>query len=299
MDILALGEPLVEFNNTGGSTFEYGFGGDVSNTIIAAARMGAQVGIWTRLGADRFGDDLRAMWDAEGVDHSSATAAPGEDTGVYFVVHGPDGHEFLYRRAGSASARMGPGDLPAIPLNDAQILHVSGISQAISASAEALVDAAAQAMKARGGWVSYDPNHRPKLWSLDHARQAVARLAGMSDFLLPGLDDAQVLTGLDDAQDIVRHYRDNGARVVALTMGPDGVLLGEGASITHIPAVPVTAIDATGAGDCFDGVFLARIAAGDTAVDAATLAARVASLSTQKFGAVPSYPTKAQVLGAA
>jgi len=93
-DILCLGEPLVEFNQVDGPEWRQGFGGDVSNVAVAAARQGARTGIATRLGDDGFGRALMEMWEAEGVDTSAVSSDPGAPTGLYFVRHGIDGHKF-------------------------------------------------------------------------------------------------------------------------------------------------------------------------------------------------------------
>src|SRR4051812_39340656 len=145
-DIVALGEAMVEFNQTrpGEPQYLQGFGGDTSNAAIAAARAGARVAYLTRLGQDSFGDELRALWQREGVDTSGIERDACAPTGIYFVTHGPKGHEFSYRRAGSAASLMTPKWLPKEIVRGARILHVSGISLAISHSARDTVFAAIQ-----------------------------------------------------------------------------------------------------------------------------------------------------------
>jgi 2-dehydro-3-deoxygluconokinase len=143
-DIVALGEAMVEFNQTrpGEPQYLQGFGGDTSNAAIAAARAGARVAYLTRLGRDIFGDDLMALWQREGVDTGGIERDDAAPTGIYFVTHGAKGHEFSYRRAGSAASLMTPQWLPRNIVRAARILHVSGISLAISHSARDTVFAA-------------------------------------------------------------------------------------------------------------------------------------------------------------
>ena len=103
-DIIAIGEPLFEFNRPGGADqWREGIGGDTSNAMVAAARSGASTGYVTALGDDLFGNAIRQMWQAEGVDDSHVVTRLQASTGVYFVTHGKDGHEFAYLRAGSAA----------------------------------------------------------------------------------------------------------------------------------------------------------------------------------------------------
>jgi len=100
IDLLCLGEPMVEFNAQPDERWLYGFGGDVSNVAVAAARQSAKVGILTRIGADSFGDDLMRLWTEEGVDTTYAERDVDAPTGLYFVRHGAEGHTFEYRPVG-------------------------------------------------------------------------------------------------------------------------------------------------------------------------------------------------------
>ena len=93
-DILCLGEPMLEFNQQPDGSYLPGHGGDTSNCAIAAARQGARVGYITHVGADTFGDSFMKLWAEEGVDTSGIRQRPDAHTGVYFVTHGPDGHQF-------------------------------------------------------------------------------------------------------------------------------------------------------------------------------------------------------------
>ena len=114
LDVIAIGEPLYELNQPRGAThFLQGFGGDTSNAMIAAARCGARAGYFCAIGADRFGEALIELWGAEGVDCSRVIVNGAAHTGLYFVTHGPDGHEFSYLRAGSAASRLTEADFPA------------------------------------------------------------------------------------------------------------------------------------------------------------------------------------------
>jgi sugar/nucleoside kinase (ribokinase family) len=114
LDVLALGEPMVEFSQIPGDPGRYlhGFGGDTMNAAIAAARQGARAGYVTRLGDDEFGRELLEFWRGEGLDATGVAVDPDAPTAVYFITHGPEGHVFSYRRAGSAASRMRPSDVP-------------------------------------------------------------------------------------------------------------------------------------------------------------------------------------------
>ncbi|CEJ09995.1 2-dehydro-3-deoxygluconokinase [bacterium YEK0313] len=299
-DILCFGEPLGEFNQTrpGEPGYLFGFGGDVSNCAIAAARSGARVGVIGAVGDDSFGRAFFELWQAEGIDTSYMRLVDGQQTGLYFVTHGADGHEFSYRRAGSAAARVTPDDLPLTAIRTAKVLHVSGISQAISESACDAVFAAIQAARSAGATISYDTNLRLQLWSLDRARAITNAAMRWADIALPGLDDARQLTGRDTPDAIADFYLEAGSKIVALTLGKEGALIATADGRKIIRSIPVAAKDATGAGDCFDGAFLAEWLETRDPYRAGRYACAAAALSTTGYGAVAPLPKRADVLRA-
>src|SRR5271170_25395 len=295
-DLLAIGEALVELNQPKeGAPFVQGFGGDTSNAMIAAARLGADAAYFTAVGADRFGQSLTELWLNEGVDASRIVVNGGAHTGLYFVTHGADGHEFSYMRAGSAASRISEADLPDGRIRATKILHVSGISQAISSSAADAVFAAIDIARDAKRLVSYDPNLRLKLWPLRRARAIIHEAMRSCDIALPGLDDAEALTGLRDPDAIASFYLDLGARVVVLKLGKEGAIAATGKRRERIASYPVAAVDATGAGDCFDGAFLAEYVQRGDPFAAARFANVAAALSTLGYGAVAPLPRRAEV----
>jgi 2-dehydro-3-deoxygluconokinase len=298
VDIVAIGEAMVEFNQTreaGGRMYLQGFGGDTSNALIAAVRQGARGAYVTKLGDDEFGRMCLDLWQAEGIETAGVGIDPAAPTGIYFVRHGKDGHTFSYMRAGSAASRMQPADVPEALLREARYLHVSGISQAISASATDAVFHAIRVARAAGVRVAYDPNLRLKLWPLDRARAVILATIPLADYFLPSLDDVRLVAGLEDPGAILDWCHRAGAPSVVLKLGKDGAWVSAAGVRTRIAPFAVAAVDATGAGDCFDGSFLARLAAGDETVTAARYANAAAALTTTGYGAVEPLPTAAQV----
>jgi 2-dehydro-3-deoxygluconokinase len=300
-DVVALGEAMVEFNQANASEplYRQGFGGDTSNAVIAASRQGARVAYLSRVGEDHFGRMLLDLWQAEGVDVSAVSRDAQAPTGLYFVNHGPQGHSFSYLRAGSAASRMQPQTMDLSAAARTRWLHVSGISQAISASACDTVFTAIETARAANGKVSFDPNLRLSLWPLARARATICATIAMTDLFLPSLDEAVALAGTDDVPAIFAWARAHGAHTVVLKSGPSGAWYAEqGAEPQLAAARAVQAVDATGAGDCFDGSLLARLAAGDALADAVRYANVAAGLSTLGHGAVAPIPTAAQVRAA-
>jgi 2-dehydro-3-deoxygluconokinase len=297
-DLVALGEPLLEFNQvTPEDTTGYrqGFGGDTSNCTIAAARLGARTAYVTRLGDDAFGRMFVDLWQREGVDVSGVGIDTDAPTGIYFVTHGAHGHEFSYLRAGSAAARMRPADLPLDLIRATRVLHVSGISQAISASACDTVFAAIAAARASGAKISYDSNLRLKLWPLERARAVITATIALCDWFVPSLEEAAQVSGVSEPQAILDWCHDRGAPMVALKMGAEGCWVSTGTAREYVAGNRVSAVDATGAGDCFDGAFATRIVAGDTPGAAARYANAAAAMATTGYGAVAPLPRHAEV----
>jgi 2-dehydro-3-deoxygluconokinase len=143
--------------------------------------------------------------------------------------------------------------------------------------------------------VSYDPNLRFALWSLEDAKGVISRTIAMTDEFLPGLEELAKVSGLSTPGDLVAWAHQQGAKVVVLKMGAQGVLASDGTTTHRIPAFEVDAIDATGAGDCFNGAYLARRSRGEDVFTSARWAVASAALSTQGYGAVAPLPTEVQV----
>jgi 2-dehydro-3-deoxygluconokinase len=301
VDILALGEPMVEFNQTGegeGRLYRQGFGGDTSNFAISAARQGASVGYVSAVGDDVYGRMLRALWLREGVDQTHVATDASAYTAIYFVTHDEAGHHFSFFRSGSAASRMTPDALPRESIARAKLLHLSGISLAISTSACDACFAAIDTAREAGVRVSFDTNLRLKLWPIARARAVMTEAIRHSDICLPSHDDVAAITGLTDPDALLDHCLALGAKVVALKLGAQGAIVADAQRRIRIAPHPCQPVDATGAGDAFGGAFVARLVAGDDIESAGRYAAAVAALSTEGWGAVEPIPTAARVRAA-
>ena len=298
LDILCIGEPLVEFAEMGRADerlYRRGFGGDTANVAVAAARQGARVGFATALGDDPFGREFLELFAREGIDHRAVTLEPGARTGLYFIHYGPDGHVFSYDRARSAASLMAVADLPRELITRSRVLQVSAISQAISSSCTDAIFAAMRLAKEAGGTVSYDTNLRLALWPLDRARSTINAALALTDIARPGLDDARELTGLTSPDEIADHCLALGCRIVALTLGRDGTFIATSETRGLVRAFPVEAVDASGAGDAFTGAFLADWLAHGDPFRAATYGNAAAALKTQGVGAIAPMPRREAV----
>jgi 2-dehydro-3-deoxygluconokinase len=285
MDVVVLGEPLVEFSADHAlpeaQTFHLSFSGDALNASVAAAAQGARVALVTRVGTDEFGERLIRFADGHGVDSRWMVRGEGS-TGAYAVGADPSGERaFVYLRHGSAASRMGLQDVDRSPVTTARVVLLSGITAAISGSC---AEAVRHAAKSASGRIVYDPNFRARLTT---AREAVSVLrdvaphASLVKISCPG--DSGPLLELTDPYEVARACLDLGAAAVAVTLGENGVLLAEGdGEPVLIPAFRAELIvDQTGAGDVLAGTACAFLARGSSPADAirAGMAASAISLS--------------------
>ncbi|MDR5709480.1 MAG: sugar kinase [Armatimonadota bacterium] len=302
-ELVTLGEPMVEFAALEKgpleevSTFRRGWGGDTNNVAVAAARLGMSAGCITRVGGDEFGRSLLTLWDREGVDRSRVAVDPEGYTGIYFISFDVAGrHAFAYYRKGSAASRLCPEDVDPEYVRNARMLHTSGITQAISPTARAAVEAAVAMARAGGVTVSYDLNLRPRLLPLPELRAAAHAILPQTDIVFLSLEDAAYLDDTCSPEVLVERLLEQGPRLVVLKMGERGCLVADASGgRAHVPAYPVQPVDTTGAGDAFDAAFLVRWTRGASPKDAARFANAVGALAVCGLGAVAALPSLARV----
>ena len=302
IDIVCMGEAMVEFTrmnrSKGEALYVRGLGGDTSNCAISAARQGVKVAYLSAVGDDQFGKIAIDTWLTEGIDVSQVFVDPNSPTGIYFIDPVPKGRNFTYYRAGSAASRMSSISSSQTILSRTAILHLSAITQAISIAPNEPSFEAIDIVKKNGGRISYDTNLRLNLWGLEEARRVINKTLTQADILLPSLDEAQILTGLDNKEDILNFYLQFEPEILALKCGSEGAIVIFEGRKEYIPALNVNAIDTSGAGDTFAGAFLAQIIQGESPFEAARFAVVASGISVQGYGAMAPIPNRKQVLRA-
>jgi len=301
MDIVSIGECMVEFSCEGSlseaTTFTKTFGGDTMNLLVAANRLGARTGYLTRVGEDPFAPFLLSSWQSEGVDTSRVKTVEGFN-GIYFISILPGGERvFTYYRKGSAASTLEPSDLDPAYIASAKILHLSGITQALSPSCRATALEAAKVAKNSGRIVAYDPNFRPRLWSVEEGRRGFAELLPYIDVILPSApEEVTHLLGTSSPKEAIFALWTKGVETVVVKLGQEGCLVGASGMTAHIPAYsPGSVVDSTGAGDAFGGAFLYGVLQGYPPLQAARLGAITAGLKLKGRGAIASLPTREEV----
>ncbi|MFD4589843.1 sugar kinase [Streptomyces rubiginosohelvolus] len=210
-DVVCLGESMVTFLPSQPGrladvpSFGRGIGGAESNVACALAAAGHRAAWVGRVGADGFGDHLVETIASYGVDTSAVRRDPVRPTGIYFRTatdRGTDTHEVAYYRAGSAASAMSPANVPYEELFAGRILHLSGITAALSGDCLALLRELTAARPGRP-LVSFDVNHRPHLWRGGDADASVLlELARRADLVFVGEDEAEEAWGIVGAEAI-------------------------------------------------------------------------------------------------
>lgn len=286
-EVVTLGESMVLFvaEQPGllreATTFRRYVAGAESNVAIGVRRLGHTAGWISRVGDDEFGRAILFRLRGEVVDTSGVVVDPQAPTGVFFREQRADGPiEVLYYRCGSAASRLSPADLNETYLRGARFLHLTGITPALSPSCRETVFAAAETARGAGVNVVLDPNVRRKLWGVDEARSVLRDLATRCDVLLPGADEAELLTGESDPEIAAAALRALGPALVVIKNGAQGCLAASEGGIVRGAAVPVArVVDPIGAGDAFAAGFLASQLRGLALAESLALANRCGALA--------------------
>jgi tagatose kinase len=252
--------------------------------IDQVARLGQPCAIVSCVGDDDFGRvNLNRLAD-DGVDISAVTINPDRPTGTAFVRYRPDGsRDFVFNIRHSACGLLPEGEAAAKTLGMADHLHVMGSSLS-SPEFIAFNLAAARAVKAKGGTVSFDPNLRKEILGAPGMLQAMQDILAVTDLYLPSGAELTLLTTAQADDDAVQELLAGGVRAIVHKQGSDGVAYHDASGRKFVQAFDVEEVDPTGAGDCFGGAFTTLWLRG-TAIDTAlTLAAAAGALAVTKRG---------------
>jgi 2-dehydro-3-deoxygluconokinase len=240
------------------STFSRHVAGAESNVAVGVCRLGGSARFISRLGDDEFGRLVCMRLRGEGVDVSQVLFDAAAPTGVIVRERREVGPvDVLYYRRGSAASRLSPADLQPEFIGAARYLVLSGITPALSDSCRETVFAAAEIARAAGVRVVVDPNMRFKLWTAAKARATLLDLIGRADIVLPGLDEAELLTGETEALPAARALLALGPNIAVVKLGAAGAVAVTAEDTVESPAVPIPrVVDPVGAGDAFAAGFL-------------------------------------------
>ncbi|WP_328479987.1 sugar kinase [Streptomyces sp. NBC_00377] len=262
VDVVALGESMVALLPSRPGrladvpSFDRGIGGAESNVACALAAAGHAARWVSRVGTDGFGDHLVETVRSYGVDVTSVRRDPARPTGVYFRTAGDratEAHEVAYYRAGSAASAMSVDTVGLDAVRAGRVLHLTGITAALSADCLGLLRELTAPRPARP-LVSFDVNHRPRLWTDGNSPQVLLELARGADLVFVGEDEAAEVWGLEGADAVRTAFPE--PVVLVVKQGALGATVFDGGSVLHVPAPRVDVVAAVGAGDAFAAGFL-------------------------------------------
>ena len=301
LTIVTIGELLVEFvSHTRGCALERigSYSGPYPSGAPAifldqAARMGSSTAIYGSVGNDGFGRGLLKRLREDGVDTSGIEVHSDLTTGTAFVSYYDDGsRDFIYHMIGTAADRL-TFDVASLPEGEL-VLHVSAASLGSPPLRAALLDAV-DAVLARGGRISCDPNARPELMRDQAARDALDGIIAKSFCLMPSTSDLGFLfPGLSEA-DAVERLLASSAEIVALKRGAEGATVAGHGERHNFTSHPVEEIDPTGAGDAFCGTFVSLICQGASLHEAGRLANAAGAIAVTRRGPMEGNSTPDEI----
>lgn len=301
-DVVTFGETMALFapRETGPlryvAEYRLKMGGTESNVAIALARLGIEVGWFSRLGDDELGRFIVHNVRGEGVDTSRVMVDPGAPTGLYLKEISAVGETTVYYyRRGSAASRMRPDDLDAEYVTSSRWLHVTGITPALSESCRDTVEHAIELARSAGLEVSFDPNMRLKLWTVKQARETMFPLIRRSTILLGGMEELSLLLQVDTPDAAADWALEQGSSIAVIKLGADGALVATPAERRTIPPFTIPrVVDTVGAGDGFDAGFMAGRLLGRDPWQSAELGNVVGAHALMVEGDFEGYPTMAE-----
>jgi 2-dehydro-3-deoxygluconokinase len=295
--IASIGECMVELVQAGPNLLRQGYGGDTLNTAVYLRRSlpaaAGSVAYVTALGDDAFSDEMVAGWQAEGLDCSHVARLHGRLPGLYVIRTDDEGERsFLYWRSTAAARDVfaGPaGEARLEALAGFDLVYLSGISLAILPETDrARLLASLAECRSKGATIAFDPNYRPRLWpDPDAARAVMTEAARAARIVLPSFADEQALFGDATPDATLDRLHAAGAEEVIVKNGDAPIhfsMNGEG--YTALPIQVADTVDTTGAGDSFNGAYLAARLQGHSIAQAVDAASRLAATVVRHQGAV-------------
>jgi 2-dehydro-3-deoxygluconokinase len=294
-ETMALLDPTTDGRIAAGMKFSLRLAGAESNFAIALQRLGMDVTWVSRLGADALGDVVYRALEEEGLDLSHVRRA-NAPTGLFFKWRSGGKSSVLYYREGSAAAHLEPTDVPDDALEGTALVHLTGITMALSESARRTVVDVAHRAQMLGIPVTFDPNYRAALWSgPDEAAKAHQEVLGFVDWYLCGLEEGNLLWDTADESELFDELNSNGLRAV-VRVGSEGALVHDGASVTTVAPDRLEQVhDEVGAGDAFAAGFVYGLLNQWQPIDCARAGNTIAARALRGTGDWETLPYLAEI----
>lgn len=288
-ETMILGTPAQPGKLRHASNLELKIGGAESNVAIALARLGLSTGWVSNLGADELGQLVLNRIRGEGVDTSQVSMVEGLPTGLYLRERLNQTTRVYYYRSNSAAATLTPGVFDPSYLDGADILHLTGVTPALSKTCAQFVWWLIGEAQRRGLQVSFDVNYRSKLWSREEAREFIEEVLQAVDVLFVSAEEAAVLWRRED-ESLLQELSIRGPKDLILKRGAQGNSAYVEGEWLHQRAFEVSEVDSIGAGDAFAAGYLAGLAWGDPPERRLQLASAMGAYSVMTLGDYEGLP---------
>lgn len=304
MEVITFGETMVLFNPDSKGPLRYvhnfskSIAGAESNVAVALARLGHKVGWFSKLGEDEFGRYIQSVIRGENVDISRVKLDNGRSTGILFKERFAHVNpNVYYYRKNSAASNLGVDDIDVDYIKNSKIIHVTGITPALSQKNRETVFKVLEIAKKNNVLISFDPNIRLKLWSIEEAIPVLLEIAKMADIIFPGISEGEALLNLYNEKAIADKFIEMGCKIVAVKLGEKGCYVKDKNEDHYISGYTVNSPeDTVGAGDGFAAGFLSGFLRNLTLKECGEYANGVGAMATLVRGDMEGFPTFTQLL---
>lgn len=300
-EVLCLGETMVLLTPDHGGLAEASHlglhvGGAESNVACGLAHLGCEVEWFSKVGEDPFGTRITEFLSGRGVIVDRVELSENHPTGIYFKDRVDGRNVVHYYRAGSAASTLGADDVGQLRLAERSLVHFSGITAAVSASANELAERLLTDRDNPDFLISFDVNYRPGLWPLSEAAPRLRELACRADVVLVGRDEAEELWGAAQPADI-RAFLPEPTYLVVKDAEIGATCFFRDETI-FVPACVAEVVDPVGAGDAFAAGFLAGLTSGFEVDRSLRLGHLMAAHTLAHVSDLPVLPPAEEILAA-
>jgi 2-dehydro-3-deoxygluconokinase len=310
VDLLTFGESMVSLRSAGplsaGGSLAMHVAGAESNVAVGVARLGHSVTWVGAVGADPHGEYILRQLRSEGIG-TQCRVDQYRGTGVMFLEQRTaDVTRAFYYRAGSAGSTVSRDDVETALAAGPRVLHLTGITPALSPEARKAFEYAAERAAADGVVVSLDVNYRSRLWTRDEARAVLGPIARHADILIASDDELDLVTSAalrgsdslanDDAETaLAASLLEQGVGEVVIKRGAAGAGVHTASGRFEAPAVSVTSVDTVGAGDAFTAGYLSALLDGEDVAGRLQRGAVMGAFAVSTAGDWEGLPSRAEL----
>ena len=270
------------------------------NVAVGLARLNMPVTYLTRLGEDPFGQKIVRTLQRNGIGSEFVSFSKERSTGFMLKSKVSTGDpKIFYFRKGSAASTLSKEDVDRMDFSGYGFVHLTGIFPALSESTKEASFYLIKKAREHGLTVSFDPNLRPQLWpDTETMVQTLNEFAALSDYVLPGEAEGELLCGDRDPRKIGQFYLERGAKAVVTKMGSRGAYLMTEQDQELVPGFSIEkVVDTVGAGDGFAAGILSALMEGKNLYEAVRRANAVGAIQVTSIGDNDGLPSRAQLAG--